>query len=72
MWNMLFALFLSGAFISGVTDQDITCFILCLIGLFISLCGVIITEEKQKEKIETLEKKLNELVGEINVSEKVN
>lgn len=64
MWNMFFTMLFSAVIISSVTDQNTTCSILCLIGLFISLCGVIITEEKQKEKIETLEKKLNELVGE--------
>ena len=64
MWNMFFTMLFSTLIISVATDQNTTYFILFLIGLFISSCGVIITEKKQKEKIETLEKELKELSGE--------
>lgn len=64
MWNMLFALSLSGVFITAATENNSVWFILFNIATHICVAGVVITHEKQKEKIENLEKKLEELVGE--------
>lgn len=64
MWNMLFALSLSGVFITAATENNSVWFILFKIATYICVAGVVITHEKQKEKIENLEKKLEELVGE--------
>ena len=70
MWNIFFTMLFSVLTISVVTDQNATCFILLFIGLFICVAGIVITHDEQKEKIKTLEKKIERLekfVGEKNV-----
>lgn len=65
MWNIFFALFLNGVIISAVTNDSVW-HVIFNIAMYICIAGVIITHEKQKEKIETLEnkiEKLEELVG---------
>lgn len=66
MWNIFFALCLNGVIISAVTNNSVWC-IIFNIAMYICIAGVIITHEKQKEKIKTLEEKvkqLEKLVGE--------
>ena len=67
MWNIFFALFLGSTFLAGATENNSVWFILLNVATLICAAGVVITHEKQKEKIETLEnkiEKLEKLVGE--------
>ena len=66
MWYIFFTLFLSSTFLAGATENNSVWFIFLNVATVICAAGVMITHEKQKEKIETLEnkiEKLEELVG---------
>ena len=63
MWNVFFTLSLCGVIISAATKGNSFWFIFFNVAMYICVAGVVLTHEKQKEKIENLEKRLKERVG---------
>jgi hypothetical protein len=54
----------SGMMISATTPNNKIWFLIFFVFMMICVVGQLITKEKQKERIEKLEKKIEELVGE--------
>ena len=64
MWSIFFTMAFSGMMLCAMTPNNKTWFIIFFVSMMICIVGQLITKNKENDRIEELEKKIEEMVGE--------